>query len=138
MTLIELAERCEAATGPDRRLDAEIEWTSRGVRGAWYVTSNHRGDFSHVSGWWRDAEDASHKAPDYTASIDAALTLVPEGAFYGFVMKGDVDGFDACCQFAGPDEDAPELIWHGAANPALALCAAALKARASTEGQTDE
>ena len=32
MTLLELAERCEKAEGPDRKLDAEIDWTTRGDR----------------------------------------------------------------------------------------------------------
>ena len=73
-----------------------------------------------------------HIAPrPFLHSLDAAMTLVPEGCFYGFLMDGDGGGFIACCQFAGPDQAPPELLWIKAATPALALTAAALRARSA-------
>lgn len=111
--LLKLAERAEQATGADRDIDIEI--------------GRYMAKIGTFSCWGCD------DPLRFTASLDAALTLVPEGAFHGFVMNGDGDGFDACCQFAGPDEEAPELLWHHAATPALALTAAALRALATQE-----
>lgn len=61
--LIELAERCEAATGPDRELDAAIA-----LLHGWTV---HKGD-----NWIGPHGQIS--VPEFTGSLDAALTLVPE------------------------------------------------------------
>jgi hypothetical protein len=123
MSLLALAERCERAEGPDRRLDAEIDWTARDERGAWYVAENYRGGFSHVSGWWRDADDRSHKAPEYTASLDAALTLVPEGWAWELSHNSAPGGYAKVYQELGYEQAS-----SAAATPALALCAAALRA----------
>lgn len=56
----------------------------------------------------------------YTASIDAALTLVPEGWKWAVTSKNS-----ACCH----EQHIAPLNWSYAATPALALAAAALKAR---------
>jgi hypothetical protein len=65
---------------------------------------------------------------DAEAYVDAALMLVPEGCFVGFLMDGEKDGWIACCQPAGPDLEPPTLRWSNAATPALAIAVAALKA----------
>jgi hypothetical protein len=97
----ELIARLEAATGPDRGLDAAIH--------------------DVVS----DAELTSCLLPAYTASLDAAVALVPDG--FHWAIR------------ATPIEDGPPLIeasvdWaphpsETGATPALALCIAALRAR---------
>lgn len=62
---------------------------------------------------------------DFTSSLDAAMTLKPDDHYWSLVMKGDeTGGFTACCQREG------QMVWHDAATPALALCAAFLRARA--------
>lgn len=94
-----LADRVEKATGPDRGLDVDIE---------------------HARGW-PDAQWTSD-ARRYTASLDAAVTLVPRGWTWrvGNLVSGG--GF----AFLGTS-----LKEHVAATPALALTAAALRALAA-------
>ena len=58
VALLQLAERCENATGPDRELDCDIH--------AKLVGAPHR---HQIPSTW----------PLYTASLDAAMQLVPEG-----------------------------------------------------------
>lgn len=118
-SLIELAERVEAATGRDRELDALIHIEAGLAEG---------NTVAFKTGWCAGSETNPRpvEAPAYTASIDAAMSLVPEGwmwvggsspthnAGMAVTRDGTQDGFDA-----------------RAATPALALCAAALRARAS-------
>lgn len=125
MTPLELADACEKATGPDRELDAAIALKLGIVRerdGSLFY--GHR-DHS-VLVLERDYYDHEGNAPEllhYTASIDAAMTLIPDGAFWAITMLGEErGGFHACCQLDGP------MVWHEAATPALAICAAALRA----------
>jgi hypothetical protein len=96
--LLELAERCEAAAGPDDALD------------------------------WSIAE-AIGCAPGlpYSASLDAAMTLVPEG---WDVRMGSNSGAPwAQCKRTRPLVD----CHNGAATTLpLAICAAALRSRSQT------
>ncbi len=107
--MLALAKRCEAATGPDRTLDAYIEMAVRHVAGSLY----------------------RYKSPKYTGSIDDALTLVPAGmgdeieittlylvARVGVNLNHGNDG----SPFYGSSE---------VNSIPLALCAAALRARAT-------
>jgi hypothetical protein len=117
--LLELAERVEKASGPDRELDQEI---CRAVGpckyqpdGTWITY--FEGGYSH-----------SINPLPVTASLDAAMTLVPDG--YGFQAK----------LYSESSNESEADVWKGcdydpihsaeAANPALALTAAALRARA--------
>lgn len=64
------------------------------------------------------------------AWLDAALTLVPDGAFWSITMRGENrGGFHACCQLQG------DLDWREAATAPLAICAASLRARALAAGE---
>jgi hypothetical protein len=96
----ELAERCENATGPDRRLDNDIR-----------LATNNGCAFG---------DD-----PPYTASLDAAMTLVPEGCQATIVRRKDGHGA------AYFDREWLAGSCDSAATPALALCAAALRARSA-------
>jgi hypothetical protein len=138
-TLLALAKRCEQAAGPDRELDAEIEACLTG-----------RVTHPHAPGYTLEKQDAEWKlarlaesgfissarrpARPYTASLDAAVTLVPEG-YYWQVANGKRNHSE-------PQACADLFVAHGpnrgdmsftvdAATPALALCAAALRARAA-------
>ena len=72
--LLALAERCEAATGVDRGLDADI---ARAMGWRFAAEGHPIGDT-----WYNPARRA-FPLPRYTANLDAAMTLVPEGAqFY--------------------------------------------------------
>ncbi len=104
----DLIARLEKATAPSRRLDAEIIAVIKG-------------------GAPEDYEATSWALPRLTESLDAALTLVPEEA--------NCHGYDASP--AGAEAYVSRnnvasghwLLSAVAATPALALCAAALKAR---------
>lgn len=96
--LLELADRVEQATGPDRDLDGEI----------------HSGIGKRDQQW--------SYAPSYTASLDAAMTLVPEGLdvnLWWGIRKG--------LPLATAEIDAGMVGM--AATPALALAAACLRTR---------
>jgi hypothetical protein len=110
--LADLAARCEKATGPDRELDAEIYVAldaNRENRDALAINGA-------VGSW----------VPDFTASLDAAMTLVPEG-WYWQVGQGN-HAWAAVYENPIPPAMRVDPI---AATPALALCAAALRARAA-------
>jgi hypothetical protein len=114
--LADLIARIEAATGPDRTLDSAIAaavgfegWTPE----AWAAAEAD-------PELWRPSIP---KAPAYTASLDSALTLVPEGAHWVL--------YDDGYAYVGPDDE-PTAEWRGA-TPAIALCAAALRSRMARE-----
>lgn len=109
-TLMGLAERCEQAAGPDRELDRESCLAAR--NGRWISPT---------------------AVPAYTASLDAAMSLVPEGWRWcvDVSARGDHTAFveNRAGNWATP--------YCLAATPALALTAASLRAIASTKGQDD-
>jgi len=119
--LIALAERVEALTGPDRGVDARIcialglskDNVTVGVDG-WCINS--------------DINPNPYRSPSYTASSDAAMSLVPEGA-NTIINIGPIAIHGV--KIITPAGDAIGV----AATPALALTAAALRAIAETEGQ---
>lgn len=120
-----LAERCEKAGEGDRDLDADIVWA--------IVPDDDRKVFDGVrhvvamvgpqGPWFLPLEDRAQDAPCFTRGLDAALTLVPEG--HGWMVQ----------------RGAYSQVWIGgrrhaeaaAVTPALALAAAALRARAAME-----
>ena len=73
-----MAARVEALSAPDREVDAKI----------WYlcVEKPQTGD--------KLDRDIRHKWPAYTASLDAAMTLVPEGHL--FTVRILWDGRPTC------------------------------------------
>ena len=104
-----IAERCEAASGPDRELDADIAraiGSEHGRKSGWSNAEN--GDY------WIIDECAAR----YSASIDAALTLVPPGVIWAIDFM------------ATPRTVARVRAFNqgSAVTPALALCAAAVRA----------
>lgn len=122
MTLI---ERIEAAEGPSRELDLEVAYA---VDWRWEDWEDGdptvRGHVDkHGFDWMLARLNQSvtvwpRLLPQYTASLDAAMSLVGDNVW----KAGDDD-------MGGPfGVVGDELVY--AATPALALCAAALKARA--------
>lgn len=144
----DLIERIEAASGPDREMDRDI----LAAKGTHVLEKRGRDRKS----WWYEIDGPDYRRldpdgdryfgmPRYTASIDAALTLVPEGWMFGIERAGSYDGSPKDEAWCWPYEsnfdpdwqngqqgyrDAPDGARGSAATPALALCAAALKARA--------
>ena len=119
MTTAELIEKLERADGPSRELDASIQ---RAFAGS---PSDHW--FADHKGVWVSDDSA----PRYTASIDAALTLVPEGALWS-AEAWDTNGvYPAHVRASAWVLGAPRGY---AATPAIALCIAALKAKEADNG----
>lgn len=112
MTLEELADRVEAATGPDRELDCDIAR----MLGVTVMRRNHEDTANEEHTYWR-----------YTESLDSALSLVPEG--FDWIIGRTNGGLTIHAEVGGRGN---EFMRFGD-TPALALCAAALRAR-STEG----
>jgi hypothetical protein len=106
--LAELAALCEAATAPDREMDAVIHFVIKDGIGVGYASD----------------------APAFTASLDAALTLVPEGDSWTLSRLGDGLFW---CSTSFPDE-ADNFVCT-AKTPAMALAGAALRARAAMNAE---
>ena len=125
----ELIAKLEAASEGSREFDADIEKCIKKLSGA----------VSPAPGWLAGpvTGDNPIKAAYYTTSLNAALTLVPEGFAVesATIWPGKPSGF----VIVGTHEFRGER-WHSSkdgrwlgegATPALALTIAALKARAS-------
>ena len=133
-TLLALAERCEQAAGPDRGLDQDI--TKLLVpRNAEPVHRSRYGWSFIVSGSGKGFEWLQNQP--YTASLDAAVTLVPEGRAWTVGQNVHHWHWQASIN-ALNDEGSPTSIGFGGPCgwPALALCAAALRARAQPSSDT--
>jgi hypothetical protein len=129
--LIALIARVEAATGPDREVDAEIERMVSIPYGAidvkHYPNSWAGGHWFYcvfgLSGW----EEETQTIRRYTSSIDAAASLVPKG--FGYLV-----GVDDDTPVASVFPPHADRHWVAASNPALALTAAALRAMLASMG----
>lgn len=122
----ELADRVERADGPSRELDVEIA-----------LAIGWRLDQSGPNDLWREPGRADWvELPEFTASLDAALTLVPEGWKFHLTTEHTAVA-KAAAHADVMDRDWPDpqagygiVTEAHAATPALALAAAALRARA--------
>lgn len=119
MTLI---ERIEAAKGPDRELDVEIAFASgwRMRDGYWIWPKRFRLPIGNLA-----------EPPFFTGSIDAAETLVLDGYQWSVGSCGENDGPWACVELHDFDKGCPDFTGTGETE-ALALCAAALRAKEAT------
>ena len=126
-----LADRVEQATGPDRELDCAIRMAVYAPEGSTMEQSPINGNWCIYSGTsFRTGKPAlweSHlgRNHSFTASLDAAMSLA-EGC------GGQVTFFKDGTAKAFLWQPYPLAIECKAATPALALCAAALKARSLT------
>jgi hypothetical protein len=121
--LLKLAERCEAATGPDRELDKLIHEALGNCvhrETEYYAVQSDTGFTCKAC----RKDTYGFTIPKYSASLDAAMTLVPEG--WAWSLNSGAAG--ECFARVSPKS---RLTVVDAATPALALCAAALSARAS-------
>lgn len=67
--LLALAERVEAAAGPDRALEEKIDL------------------IAYELGWRAERKAVPFEAPRYMSSIDAAASLVPDGEGFALVYN---------------------------------------------------
>ena len=133
-TLLALAARCEAATGPDRELDADI-MLAIGIEDAisGMTAAQARAKYPDAVATFCRVFDV----PPLTASLDAAVSLVPAGwdweaHSFGLVRVSPGVKHPLYCKRGQPTTKQTTC-----ATPALALCAAALRARAAMEGRDD-
>ncbi len=141
--LLLLAEKVEGLSGPDREVDAEIAAALR-------VGTEHGWALRYPA--WIAAKDGrvhlekngpSFAAPAFTASLDAAMSLVPEG-WRIWTADFSIEG-RFVWMLCGPKltwithedgsrEGGEDWYQSGvAATPALALVSASLRARAAME-----
>jgi hypothetical protein len=111
---MDLAERCEAATRPDRELDAEIALATGAVK--------------VINGWRYNSANRAREVEHFTASLDAAITLVPDGCDWLINTRGI---FAQVWERKAVGDGSWEA--RTAATPALAMCAAALRALATDD-----
>lgn len=147
----DLIERVEKAEGPDRELDAEIaiaiKWPPMGRMIRHWVNEEplvlvsegldpHHYLAGHVC-MKRLPDNGTWATPACTGSIDAAMTLVPGG--WAFSL-GEMMGLPLerrwRCHLRNHNEpyNPATCAWvdKDCATPALAICAASLRARLST------
>ena len=123
-TLAALIECVEQATGRDESLDATVG-RARGLP----IESWHNGR------WYeKDNNAVSHPLPAYTGSLDAALTLVPEG--WHWAVSGTVNNH---ARIAPPTGSLKTFVgyWREAKTAPRALIAACLKARMEAQPSSD-
>ena len=117
----DLIARLEKAKGPDRELDGDIALhlglVPRGMERGW------------AGGWAGNGKQFD--AAWYTSSTDAALTLVPEGWGWSLDWDGGCSVFREPLSGRLPDNE----FGADGPSPAIALCIAALKARADTQAR---
>jgi hypothetical protein len=142
-----LADRCEAATGADRELDALIRCAVFAPATAYVAMSPFNGAWCIYDGETRDGRPRGWEAltltqvqrlGEFTASLDAAMTLVPEGYFVAVVNStlADPEKVGRATALIAPGGSAKAAEPSEAATMPLAICAAALRAR--TQESTDE
>jgi len=136
-SLTALAEACEKASGPDRELDCRImalvnperfvdREESEQYADPEYLRSANRAD-------WRYLREIG--LTSYTASLDAATKLMPKGARF-YVDNGTLDEGDShACVYQQQRYQGGSKV---AVSPALALCVAALRARAAASNSGGE
>lgn len=120
----DLIDRLVNAKGPDRELDIAIcqQVDSNGYRIEDDGTILVSGDVGDGPGWF----NIGYEVPGYTASVDAALTLVPPAHDWSL----HVNNGEAIVGCMPESEDGCDVADSTGATPAIALCIAALKARA--------
>lgn len=111
-----LIELLESATEGSRELDVEIVF-------ALYPESIYQPQCVGEEPIFWSEPYYKQECPAFTTSIDAALTLVPDGRIWTLGTYADHSGYRAALDSQSESTKA--------ATPALALCIAALKARAA-------
>lgn len=129
--MLRLAAACEAASGPDLELDCKV-WLA-------FASDDQRATYEAglkidtLEGLFRLSRmmDGRHV---YTASLDAAMSLVPAGWTYCEIQVCRIGTDEPSTQVKISRLDAEEeerIVYANAATPALALTAACLRAHAA-------
>jgi hypothetical protein len=120
--------RCEGASGPDRELDVliaqAIGFSVNGLTVDKLLGYSPHNTIEQIA-IWASGDPTPFFIWRYTASLDAAMTLVPEGWVWS--MNTFPNAASAYCM--NPASEIVRPLRQFIATPALALCAAALRAR---------
>jgi hypothetical protein len=109
--MTDLIDRLEKATGPDRDIDGAIAlslgWTLQKMKGDQHAYFRKPGVTDYFI---RDVP------PPYTASVDAAISLVPEGLGWYVRRNVSADGDVIYCNaqvfpFSDPRDDDAPVYW---------------------------
>lgn len=134
---LELAERCEKATGPDRELDLAIQVALSGK--AWRWASGLTFEQQTVITWDKYGPGAAGNPvctlDEFTASIDAAMMLVPEGSLWKCGYSRHVPHQAEVVDY---EKHTGRYDGNSDHSRALALCAAALRARSVPRHERQE
>ena len=122
-TLLTLAWRCEKAMGGDRELDLDC-W--------WWAKANGSSSKQSMPDDYRRSNLKMDDAPRYSSSLDAAMSLVDPRALWA-VGSMEEGPFARLCWPMPDGGFTGGYVEAHAATPALALCAASLRARATLE-----
>lgn len=134
-----LAEQVERAAAPSRELDEAIALAT-----GWRQEKREYLDGARILTEWvrpdgfRLPIGTMAEPPFFTASLDAALTLVPEGWDWMVErLKGDGSFAEFTVNLSPEEQPYPVELERNseAATPALALTAASLRAHAAKEGK---
>lgn len=127
----DIIDKLKAATGPDRHIDADIAIT---VDAAYYAKSDSPGNHprGHVMGLSDGVPNRMTIAPNYTASIDAAVKLIPAGMFWiaGYGRTRPDEPLAGASIVTADDQINPVGEAEGD-HIAICMCIAALEARLS-------
>ncbi len=131
--LVALAEQCETTMMPDREIDRMI-WIATDPQGYSIWESGQRAmlnrDWDEPRRQVTLQARAKIAAEAFTGSLDAAMTLVPEGWNWLAQSNRKKFGLKPSAQ-CWPDGEDRRTKTSEASTPALALCAAALRAKAA-------
>lgn len=94
MTLLDLAERVEAATGPDRDLDHDIVAHLHQQIDQRDLTAR-----KWARRFWEVDEDGDMDPIKFTASLDAAMTLAVQGISAADVLRKAIE---RCTRYGAP------------------------------------
>lgn len=125
---LELSQRCRTITKPDRELDADLAratgWVHKCDTAQWGVGAPHwwKNDRcqGEIIGHWCGGERTA--LPFFTASMDAAVTLVPEGFMWMVLIDYELAGRARVSNALDKPGKADSF------NPAAAIAAAAMQA----------
>lgn len=125
--IIRLAERVERLDGADREVDEAIQAAILGATIEW--SAFRQCNVYHKDGRWVSIG----AVPAYTASLDAAMGLVPATSFWRIGHDADdPSGFTAQSSYELAEPILLGFVTATAATPALALTSAALRAIAAS------
>ena len=136
-TLEALIARVLEGTEPDQELDAEIAVALFGGEIIWktarYTMDAYPARRIQNSAYVGGYQNAGVLA--YTESLDAALTLVPEGWSWHVALRKWPTPTRATGSVWSESLDGSKLFYVDAATPARALIAACIKARMEAQGE---